>query len=151
MQFLADAMLGKLARWLRIIGHDTTYDPSLDDGAMILKAKSEGRVLVTRDLELSRRAKREGVESVLIRSPLLAQELEEILPLLGIGRAGSRCPLCNTALSEADRAVQIKKVPGNARLWSCPSCGKTYWHGSHWKGIKTTLESLGLSDANDLP
>lgn len=151
MQFLADAMLGKLARWLRIIGHDTTYDPSLDDGAMILKAKSEGRVLVTRDLELSRRAKREGVESVLIRSPLLAQELEEILPLLGIGRAGSRCPLCNTALSEADRAVQIKKVPGNALLWSCPSCGKTYWHGSHWKGIKTTLESLGLSDANDLP
>jgi uncharacterized protein with PIN domain len=151
LQFLADAMLGKLARWLRIIGHDTAYDPSLEDGAMIFKAKSEGRVLVTRDLELSKRAKREGVESALIRSPLLAEELDEILPLLGIGRAGSRCPLCNTPLSEADRSVQIKKISGNARLWSCPSCGKIYWHGSHWKGIKTTLESLGLSDANDLP
>ncbi|MGA2572605.1 MAG: Mut7-C RNAse domain-containing protein [Candidatus Methanomethylicaceae archaeon] len=150
MQFLADAMLGKLARWLRIIGHDTAYDPSLDDGAMIFKAKSESRVLVTRDLELSQRARREGVESTLIISHLLAQELEEMLPLLGIGRAGSRCPLCNTALTEADRAMQIEKAPGNARLWLCPSCGKTYWHGSHWKGIRTTLESLGLSDANDL-
>jgi uncharacterized protein with PIN domain len=151
LQFLADAMLGKLARWLRIIGHDTAYDPSLNDEEMIFKAKSEERVLVTRDLELFRRARREGVESALLRSPLLAQELEEMLPLLGIGRAGSRCPLCNTALTEADRAVQIEKAPGNARLWSCPSCGKIYWHGSHWKGIKTTLESLGLSDANDLP
>lgn len=151
MQFLADAMLGKLVRWLRIIGHDTVYNPSLDDGAMIFKAKSEGRMLVTRDLELSRRARREGVESALIRSPLLAQELEEMLPLLGIGRAVSRCPLCNTALTEANHAIRIEKAPRNARLWSCPSCGKTYWHGSHWKGIKTTLESLGLSDANDLP
>ena len=56
MKFLADSMLGKLARWLRMLGHDVTYNVELDDNVLLEVAKKENRVLLTRDLELYQRA-----------------------------------------------------------------------------------------------
>lgn len=143
MPFIVDAMLGKLARWLRIIGHDTVYDPSLDDEAMISVAKREGRTLVTRDANLFRRATKEGATSILINSHTLPEELVEMSQSLKGGFAGSRCTLCNAPLIEVERsAVSDEKVPKISPLWLCPSCGKVYWHGGHWKGISKTLTVL---------
>jgi len=143
LPFVVDAMLGKLARWLRIIGHDTVYDPSLDDDALISVAKREGRTLVTRDANLFRRATKEGAASLLIKSHALPEELVEMSPVLKGASAGSRCTLCNTPLLEVERSiVSDEKVPKVSPLWLCPSCGKIYWHGGHWKGINRTLSVL---------
>jgi uncharacterized protein with PIN domain len=136
-------MLGKLARWLRIIGHDTIYNPSLEDEALISLAKHERRILITRDSALFKKAIKEGASSLLIKSSKLSEELVEISPLLKGAFIGTRCTLCNTLLVKIERsAVSDEKVPKISPLSFCPGCGKIYWHGGHWEGINKTLSSL---------
>lgn len=143
MLFIVDAMLGKLARWLRIIGHDTVYDPSLEDETLISVAKRDGRMLVTRDTDLFRRAMKEGAPSFLIKSLTLSEELAEMSLLIKGAFIDSRCTVCNTALIEIERsAVSDEKVPKISPLSLCPGCGKIYWHGGHWEGINKTLSVL---------
>ena len=147
MPFLADAMLGKLARWLRILGFDTAYDPSLTDEAVIQKAKGEGRILLTKDSRLHKNASRSGAKSVLIKQDENGGMLQEISPLLTDPSLGSRCPACNALLIlEDSRDPAPITARKNGPHWRCPSCGKLYWHGTHWKGIMRTLVLAGLGD-----
>lgn len=150
MNLLADAMLGKLARWLRIMGYDTLYDPALNDDMLLNLSRKEGRTLLTRDVDLHRRAQREGIDSILIHSDLLPHELGEISSLLRGVRGESRCPACNGSLAEVERSsLQEASLPIEGPFWRCLSCGKAYWHGSHWRGINRTLSKLGLCDLID--
>jgi len=144
LRFLVDAMLGKLARWLRIIGYDAAYEPGLEDSDLIEKSRREGRVLLTRDAPLFRRAAALGVPSFLIRSLDIPGELTEISGLLGgEGPAGSRCPACNTPLAEAEKgSLPCGSVPDVQPVWVCRTCGKIYWRGSHWRRISETLKVL---------
>lgn len=140
-------MLGKLARWLRILGLDTLYEPSLSDAELLQRAKGEGRTLITRDVALHKRACREGAMSFLVREKDNLALLKEVAPLIDSHRLGSRCPACNTALMPAhtdERRMQSDGLENGS--WRCPSCGKLYWHGSHWKGIRRTLILAGLGD-----
>jgi hypothetical protein len=144
-------MLGKLARWLRIMGYDTVYDPCLEDPSLLVLAEREGRILLTRDEDLFRRAAREGTGSVLLRKTTIDGELEELSKLLAAELPGeSRCPICNCTLEVLQQSMpwNMEATPGEA-LWRCFGCGKVYWHGSHWKGINSTLSKLGLSDPID--
>jgi uncharacterized protein with PIN domain len=140
-------MLGKLARWLRILGFDTACDPSMTDDAIIRSVKGEGRTLLTKDSNLHKRASRSGSKSFLIKQNEIGGMLREIHPLLNDSSPGSRCPACNTLLvlehSGHLTAVNERK---NRQHWRCLSCGKLYWHGAHWKGIKRTLVLAGLGD-----
>jgi uncharacterized protein with PIN domain len=148
LPFIADAMLGKLARWLRILGFDTAYEPSLSDDGLILKAKEEGRALLTRDIALHKKASRDGVKSYLIREKENISLLKEVAPLLIEPSPGSRCPACNLPLTlNPPRELDLLVTGYEGRNWRCPSCGKLYWHGSHWKGIRRTLLLAGLGDA----
>lgn len=151
MPFLADAMLGKLARWLRIMGYDTLYDPYLDDPSLVKLAGGEGRILLTRDGDLFRRAAREGVKAVLLTNLSIEGELEELSKLLvDEVPTESRCPICNGTLAEIQGPVaMVTGIPQGKDLWRCLGCGKVYWHGSHWKGISSTISRLGLSDPID--
>lgn len=146
MRFVVDAMLGKLARWLRLLGYDTVYDQSLDDKALIESSKSEGRILITRDGDLFRRASKEGVRAILIRSENITGALLEISHLIknsAINSIGTRCTLCNTPLVEADRTKMLsEEIPKVGPLWTCPKCGKVYWHGSHWRGIEERIKII---------
>ncbi|MEN3034731.1 MAG: Mut7-C RNAse domain-containing protein [Candidatus Methanosuratincola sp.] len=142
MRFVADAMLGKLARWLRIIGYDTEYLPSAGDDELISAAEGGGRLLLTRDSELFRRAARRGVPAILIKSTTIVGELSEIARTLGLRPSGeTRCPLCNELLVERRDG---HGVPAKGEVWECPRCGKFYWHGTHWLKINETLEASGL-------
>ncbi|MDH7555712.1 MAG: Mut7-C RNAse domain-containing protein [Candidatus Methanosuratincola sp.] len=142
MRFVADAMLGKLARWLRIIGYDTEYLPSAGDDELISAAEGGGRLLLTRDGELFRRAVRRGVPAILIKSTAIVEELSEITRTLGLRLSGeTRCPLCNELLVEGGDGPD---VPARGKVWECPRCRKFYWHGTHWLKINETLEASGL-------
>lgn len=143
MRFLADAMLGKLARWLRIIGYDTEYMPHGGDEELVLAAEREGRTILTRDGDLYRRAVRRGVSALLLKSTNLKEELAEISRAAGLSLSGqTRCPLCNRLLIECPASG----VDGGPRppLWRCPGCGKLYWHGTHWLKINEVLEASGI-------
>jgi uncharacterized protein with PIN domain len=155
MKFIADGMLGKLARWLRLAGHDVIYIGDLkvpageQDDTLLTISREEDRVLLTCDIELHRRARRAGVKSAFIQGSDLVDQLVQVSRSSGsriqIRPENSRCPMCNGVLVEAARAEVGGKVPANvlkaqSEFWRCSSCGKIYWHGSHWKTIVEMAE-----------
>ena len=148
VRFACDAMLGGLARWLRLAGIDTSYDPALDDAELTRRADVEGRWLVTRDREL---ASTSGPRVVLLRATEVTAQLRELLQRLPFeldeGRFFSRCSRCNGELTEAGREVVVDLVPPyvathHARFVRCVACGKVYWPGTHHGRILERLRGV---------
>lgn len=144
-RFLADAMLGRLARWLRVLGFDTRYDPSMHDAELARIADAEGRVLLTRDRRLLRdRHPRKAVE-VTQDAPL-----EQLVALVNALRLEppaelfTRCLVCNVPLEDA--ATEVAGLPPMARELSgpikrCPHCKRLYWPGSHVRRMTRALHT----------
>ena len=147
-RLVADAMLGRLARWLRALGYDTLYEQSWDDPTLARVARGEDRLLLTRDHELARRR---GLRALLVASDRLPEQLAQVLPLLERPAAGfGRCVACNGALEEIDRLSAEARVP--EFIWEtqsdfalCRSCGRVYWRGSHWENMGRWLARRGLA------
>ena len=144
-RFIADVMLGRLARWLRVLGYDTLYFPDLDDPALAARARAEDRLLLTRDRELSRRR---GVRVLLLQDDRIDRQLREVVSNLHLStqNAFSRCIQCNILLQEIDREDVRPLVPPfvyntQPRFRRCPGCGRVYWRGTHWARMLATLES----------
>ena len=136
-------MLGTLARWLRIMGYDTLFDPAMDDHQLARVARAEGRVLLTRDREL---AQRRGVDTLLVESESLDEQLAQVLAEREVDppRPFTRCPVCNGQLVALDREEARERVPAyvarsHERFKSCPGCGRVYWRGSHWQQMEERL------------
>ncbi len=147
MKFLADNMLGRLATWLRLLGYDTAYLPEADDPALARIARAEDRVLLTRDVELTRRR---GVRFVLIESEKIEEQLRQVFHALGLSarQAFSRCAECNHLLDEASKDSVRGSVPPyvfqtQERFRRCARCGRVYWRGTHWASIVAHIEDLG--------
>ncbi len=150
MKFVVDGMLGKLARWLRLAGHDVSYigddklPPREQDNTLLKRAELEQRTLLTSDLALHRRAVKNRVRSTFVRKIDVVPQLVEISNRIGrrmeLNPENSRCPVCNGVLRMADK-VKIKGlvpksvVKVHREFWRCTKCAKTYWRGSHWKTI----------------
>lgn len=146
-RFAADAMLGRLARWLRVLGYDTSYDEALDDPVLVQRAADEDRMLLTRDRHLLRELR--PVSALEIRNDDPLDQLRELVATLALPppvALFTRCMLCNAELSEPlapDRAVELllpglRDVQGPVR--QCPACGRVYWHGSHARRMRHALE-----------
>lgn len=149
MRFVADTMLGNLARWLRILGYDTLYSSSFEDWRLLRIAEEEERILLTRDESLFRRAKTRGLSAVLITSDDIAEMLAYVATKTGIelsfNSSRTRCPECNTLLMKISRAEALSLLENNVAtkyedFWRCGRCGKIYWQGNHWKTISLILE-----------
>lgn len=150
-RFIADAMLGSLARWLRILGFDTVYDPALDDGELVERSRTEGRVLLTRDSRLILR--RRVREHLFIRSDGVEAQIRQVLSDLGLGvrRGGflGRCLRCNEPLVRLAAAEARSRVPPyvartQRRFRLCPACDRVYWRATHVEGMLERLERWGL-------
>ncbi|MGO8805943.1 MAG: Mut7-C RNAse domain-containing protein [Candidatus Bathyarchaeia archaeon] len=148
MKFLADSMLGKLARWLRILGQDVVYNIELDDNALLDLAKKETRVLLTRDLELYRHAAVTGIEALFVEGKSEPERLGEVAAryelTLEADMEKSFCPLCNGKLKATSKEQLLDELQKTTftyyeKFWKCPNCGQTYWQGAHWKQINRTL------------
>jgi len=133
MRFLADAMLARLGRWLRLLGYDTMIaKESLSDNEVLGIAKKERRFLLTRDKVLYRRA-RKLVKAHYFKSLGPKAELKEIVKSLKLKidfPKKTRCSICNGGL---------KKIRD---IWVCSDCGQTYWAGTHWKRIRLTIKDI---------
>jgi uncharacterized protein with PIN domain len=141
-------MLGKLARWLRMLGHNTKYARDTDDEILVKIAKTEKRVLLTRDLELYQRATSRHAEALFVEGDDEAERLAFLSMHFGISLkfnpSISRCSKCNAKIKPATKGEIENRVPGSTRrfyeeFWECPKCGKVYWQGAHWKRITETL------------
>ena len=149
--FLADAMLRKLCRWLRLLGANTLYaDSSLSDEQVLRKAVRAKAILLTRDKAFHQHASKK-IPALLFRTTDTRKQLLQVLkryPLnLKTFLSRTRCPECNAPLEK----VQKSKVKGlvypavyqfNKRFWKCLGCGKVYWQGAHWGKISKELQAL---------
>ena len=147
-RFLADAMLGRLARWLRVVGADTLQLPTdAPDVALVARARDDGRVLLTRDRHLLRELRPH--RELAIRSVVPLVQLGEVVRAFAIPRPSellTRCLLDNTPLVEMTPAEIVELVPPNSRELSgpmrcCPTCGRAYWRGSHVRRMEAALEA----------
>ncbi len=140
-------MLGRLARWLRLSGYNTAYSPELRDDEIIQICKKEHRVLLTKDVELYRRAKKQDVEAILLEENSLEEQLIRLIKMgVEIKKEPSEalCPVCGAELREAS-AEEAAPLPEELRkrgVYICTKCGKLYWHGSHWRNIKERVERI---------
>lgn len=141
-------MLGRLARWLRVLGFDTLYDTLAPDAALVQRAHDEDRVLLTRDRELLRELRpRRGLE---VESDTPAEQLVQVVRTLGIAAPRAlftRCLLCNATLADVgaeERAAVLppasRGLPGPVRR--CPECGRVYWQGSHARRMREELARI---------
>ena len=149
LRFIADGMLGKLARWLRMLGHDVHYYRDSEDKKLLEMAQSEKRVLLTRDLELYQRAKTQGAEAVFVEAGDGAGKLADLANRFGfrleIDLSVSRCPKCNEMIRAVSKEVVLHQIPELTatyydEFWKCLGCGQVYWRGAHWTKIEKTLE-----------
>jgi uncharacterized protein len=145
-RFAADAMLGRLARWLRVLGFDTSYDAALADADLVRLANDEARILLTRDRHLLRERRPQRAHEVRQDDPL--DQLRELVAALGLPAPAelfTRCLLCNSMLSpplEEEEwgpllAPDLAEIPGPVRR--CHGCGRVYWHGSHVRRMREAL------------
>jgi len=146
-KFVADHMLGSLARWLRMMGYDTVYDKNLDDPSISQLARAEGRFVITRDKELG---KEPG--ALLVEQDDLDSQLKAMATRYGLRFKPDliRCSACNGDLADLPKEQAKGVVPegafiSNDRFWKCERCDKVFWKGTHWNGIMERLNRLGLA------
>jgi uncharacterized protein with PIN domain len=143
-RFIADVMLGRLARWLRALGYDTLYFSDMEDAALARRALAEGRILLTRDVELTRRR---GLETSLIVDDDVTRQLRQVVRArhLSTQDAFTRCIHCNTRLVECEGVEAEPYVPPyvyatQTRFRRCSNCGRIYWRGTHWARMRAALD-----------
>jgi uncharacterized protein with PIN domain len=146
MRFVVDAMLGKLAKWLRILGYDTLYYPNVEDHRLIELADATGRVLLTADRELMRH--RRAVK-YFISSDAWREQLREVLRAYPPPDRGlfSRCLECNSLLEPVERDSVRKQVPPHVyreqlSFVRCPRCDQVYWRGTHFERVRAQLREI---------
>jgi hypothetical protein len=141
MRFIADMMLGRLARWLRLYGYDTLYGVE-DDDEILRVALAENRVLLTRDSGLAKRAEKFGVESILLNSNSLEGQVGELkkhgLEFRELFPANARCPKCNGQIRPVSKEDVRDRVPRAVyerydEFYVCENCGQIYWQGRQWR------------------
>ena len=144
--FIVDAMLGKLAKKLRLLGYDSLYSSNMEDDKIIQLAKNENRILLTKDVPLCHKAKKQQILAVQITSDDEIEQFLEINEKAGFGKCtvgggSSRCPVCNGELQHIEKNDVFEKVPTGVfenmkDFWKCTKCEKIYWEGTHIKNLQ---------------
>lgn len=144
---LLDAMLGRLATYLRMCGYDTAYalDVGIEaDDAILDHSLDSDRQLLTRDSDLAARAP----DAILLRSRALEDQLQELSDAgfdLTLSETPEHCGVCNgplTAVSPDTQTPEYAPDPLAEETWQCENCGQFFWKGSHWDDVAARLNDI---------
>jgi uncharacterized protein with PIN domain len=148
-RFAVDRMLGRLARWLRVLGHDVAYGPHLRRRTLVACARRERRLLLTRDTRLRRDPNLPP--HLFVTSDDFRQQLRQVAAAvpIGSGAAFARCLDCNRLLEDEPRERVRERVPPfvwetATRFLACRGCGRLYWPATHRAHMVRELTALGL-------
>ena len=152
-RFLADNMLGKLARWLILLGYDAAYaKDGRSDLELLEQAHREGRVFLTRDRKIPDVA---GLRKIVLPEQRFEAQLERVIRTLGLAfereRLFTRCTYCNEPLSTLTKEEALPLVPPLVRgletpFFRCDKCRRMYWNGTHTDRTVKKLERLFQAD-----
>jgi hypothetical protein len=140
-RFILDVHLGKLARYLRIMGFDTLYRTDFDDREILRLSNAENRIILTRDLGILRN----GLARLgyYLRSDQPRVQLKEVMEAFALHSRAmpfSRCSICNGEVERIDRLAASGLVRSSTfvyyhNFFRCKRCGQIYWEGSHYHRI----------------
>jgi len=147
-RFSADAMLGKLAHWLRLLGFDCSYESDIADATLVRRAIEQGRVILTRDRALPDEWWLPEIH--VVQAERTFEQLKEVVLRFDLAdgvRPLSRCSECNRPLARVAAANLSGCAPAQIlatqdSLQACPGCGRVYWEGSHTRRIRRVVEQL---------
>jgi uncharacterized protein with PIN domain len=148
-RFVLDVHLGKLARLLRLLGFDVEWSREAGDAELASTAGREDRILLSRDRGLLKR--REVRRGCLVQSQDPRLQLDEVADRYGLrGRLVpfSRCLVCNAPLN---RVGDLSSGPDGSPVGCCPSCGRRYWRGSHWRALNAIVEQVRSGASRTAP
>jgi uncharacterized protein len=148
MKFAVDCMLGKLAKWLKILGFDAVFFSRISDDDLLALAITEDRVLLTRDTDLARRAA--GTSHLFILSDEWKEQIVQVIDQFHLAdkiRLHTRCLECNRTLRSLSKARAKNLVPPhvleNANNFAlCPQCGHVYWKGTHFRDMDPRIQDI---------
>jgi uncharacterized protein with PIN domain len=153
--FMADAMLGKIARKLRMFGFDTIYDPNIDDMDILDSSKNKGRIVLTSDRMLFKRCKKRGINTILTYKETEIENLVTIFSSLNINSINSQkvpylCTSCNGLLNtiidknSIKYDIPVRLLHSNKLFYKCTNCRKIYWRGSHMEQISNLINEINM-------
>ncbi|MEK6865027.1 MAG: Mut7-C RNAse domain-containing protein [Thermoproteota archaeon] len=144
--FFVDAMLGNIARKLRLLGYDSQYFSDIDDEKLIDSARKEKRIIISKDEELIKKAQKLGIRSIHITKEEEIEEFLEIINSVNLKRIQingniARCPKCNSLTESVDKEIIKERIPQgvlklNDKFWICKCCNQIYWEGTHIKNLQ---------------
>jgi len=141
-------MLGRLSRWLRLLGFDCAHDAVIADEDLVRRGVEEGRVILTRDRAIPEEWRVSGI--CVVRAEKTFDQLAEVLrrfEIVGSVRLFSRCSECNRGLAVAAPSDLAGRVPARVlesreSFRECSRCGRVYWEGSHTERMKRVVDRL---------
>lgn len=146
-KFLADEMLGRLAKWLRLLGYDTKYISRIPDPELLDLAEAEERSVLTRDTLLIRRKRCHNY--IFIRSDHWREQLKQVYIEAGLNCDAmfTMCPACNRPLHHVDKLSVEARVPAyvyatQERFSACEGCSRIFWAATHVSEITDVLKEL---------
>lgn len=152
IKFIADSNVGKLARWLRIMGYNTLFIRDIDDSSLVDIALTEGRIILTKDTQImTRRAISNGrLQAVLCQEDDPKEQLRHVVRTLHLDYRSSLfscCLECNETLVPRSKEEVKDLVPPyvfhtQTQYMQCPACHRVYWRGTHWERMHHELERL---------
>ena len=152
MKFMVDHNVGKLVKWLRMMGYDTLFFNGEDDWQMVRTALSESRVILTRDSQVMRRGVIASgrLKAIFIQSEEPEQQIRQVVDTLDLdceSRSFTVCLECNQPLMKKTRQQVKDRVPPYVfrtqdQFMECPACQRIYWRGTHWQAMGGKISKL---------
>lgn len=153
IKFIADVHLGRLAKWLRMLGFDTAYKNSFTTDELTRIAREENRTLLSRNSAL---AKKDSFTSFIITEEEPELQLQQVLEHFHLKEQVhpfTRCMVCNGLLEKVDKQAILPLLQQNTRayfdaFWQCRNCRRIYWKGSHYERMMKMMEGMGFKLLN---
>lgn len=156
LKFIVDNNVGKLAKWLRIMGYDTLFFNGSNDSRMVAIALAEERVILTRDTQImKRRVVTSGrLQAILIQSDEPEQQMHQVIDSLHLdcqSKPFTMCLECNQPLMEKSKQQVKDLVPPYVfqtqnQYMECPKCHRIYWRGTHWQRMTEKLKKWAIGE-----
>jgi len=145
MKFAVDKMLGRLAKWLRILGYDTLFDPYVSSATIAKQAEEEHRIFITRDVKLTKHS--DPLNFFIVQSENYREQLREVVGHFKLDVSShlfTRCTICNTEILPVEKEAVMDRIPEKSALnfdkfYQCPQCRRVYWEGTHTQNTEKRL------------